>query len=576
MEKLRSDLMKESEATPSEVDDGVYEEIEAPKFVDFSLPDCSRPDDRSWFCSRVGCDQNHEEVDPDALLRSFRIRVWLCHRSQKPQCVPSKSMGSRSSKVWFRHTLSVCYNSLCCRKLKLKFSSGTKVLTRIRGYVSLIPKCPKSAPAKSIKCRTAGRSTVTSVAENMAKTKLKDHPLSSLRLTPGDVKSRSQHSKRKETLTTPKIQKRPTNQEDFRSVSQQREPVSVVMNKSVAKSLFVDTVAAAADTTSNKEKPESSSPSKCETSVSDVCVKMKKVKVTKRVKNVPSRYLCIPKNQKSSKNAEDSAQNLNKADKTKSKMKLKSGASSIFCNPSNDFKADKEMDCHATAKGDKQFLVVNSDKECLNLETQSGEKDSVGLIKSRKIMNCEKYIQDKVSLPHSSSKPDSGAEKVAAMSKVDDEKENAPSTKKRVVSSNTQNYASENIMSATRENDPQKAGYSFERILKEANQERRLQVEAQAQKKSESNLKHAEVIKVVTTKEKTTKNMVEPSRQTSKDRSVTTLRKPLDAKLGRGNGKIDNPFVIAKGTRPTTVPREPNFHTVHLPRGCSKRAESKS
>ncbi|XP_042416479.1 uncharacterized protein LOC122005503 [Zingiber officinale] len=563
MEKLRSDLMKESEATPSEVDDGVYEEIEAPKFVDFSLPDCSRPDDRSWFCSRVGCDQNHEEVDPDALLRSFRIRV-----------IEARSPNVCRRKAWDREA------------------------------PSLIPKCPKSAPAKSIKCRTAGRSTVTSVAENMAKTKLKDHPLSSLRLTPGDVKSRSQHSKRKETLTTPKIQKRPTNQEDFRSVSQQREPVSVVMNKSVAKSLFVDTVAAAADTTSNKEKPESSSPSKCETSVSDVCVKMKKVKVTKRVKNVPSRYLCIPKNQKSSKNAEDSAQNLNKADKTKSKMKLKSGASSIFCNPSNDFKADKEMDCHATAKGDKQFLVVNSDKECLNLETQSGEKDSVGLIKSRKIMNCEKYIQDKVSLPHSSSKPDSGAEKVAAMSKVDDEKENAPSTKKRVVSSNTQNYASENIMSATRENDPQKEVRPHiksttetsdrekhkrtitnprpfrlrvdERILKEANQERRLQVEAQAQKKSESNLKHAEVIKVVTTKEKTTKNMVEPSRQTSKDRSVTTLRKPLDAKLGRGNGKIDNPFVIAKGTRPTTVPREPNFHTVHLPRGCSKRAESKS
>ncbi|XP_042411790.1 uncharacterized protein LOC122001220 [Zingiber officinale] len=564
MEKLRSDLMKESEATPSEVDDGVYEEIEAPKFVDFSLPDCSRPDDRSWFCSRVGCDQNHEEVDPDALLRSFRIRV-----------IEGRSPNVCRRKAWDREA------------------------------PSLIPKCPKSAPAKSLKCRTAGRSTVTSVAENMAKTKLMDHPLSSLRLTPGDVKSRSQHSKRKEALTTPKIQKRPTNQEDFRSVSQQREPVSVVMNKSVAKSLFVDTVAAAADTTNNKEKPESSSPSKCETSVSDVCVKMKKVKVTKRVKNVPSRYLCIPKNQKSSKNAEDSAQNLNKADKTKSKMKLKSGASSIFCIPSNDFKADKEMDCHATAKGDKQFLVVNSDKECLNLETQSGEKDSVGLIKSRKIMNCEKDIQDKVSLPHSSSKPDSGAEKVEAMSKVDDEKENAPSTKKRVVSSNTRNYASENIMSATRENDPQKEvrphiksttetsdrekhkrtitnprpfrlRVDERRILKEANQERRLQVEAQAQKKSESNLKHAEVIKVVTTKEKTTKKMVEPSRQTSKDRSVTTLRKPLDAKLGRGNSKIKNPFVIAKGTRPTTVPREPNFHTVHLPRGCSKRVESKS
>ncbi|XP_074577826.1 uncharacterized protein LOC141834363 [Curcuma longa] len=564
MEKLRLDLVKESEATPSEVDDEVYEEIEAPKFVDFSLPDCSRPDDRSWFCSRVGCDQNHEEVDPDALLRTFRIRV-----------IEARSPNVCRRKAWDREA------------------------------PSLIPKCPKSAPAKSLKCRTAGRSTVTSFAENMAKTRLKDHPVSSLRLTPGEVKSRSQHSKRKEALTTPKLQKCPTSQEDFRSLSQQREPVSVVTNQSVAKSLFVETVATATDTTSNKEKPGSASPSKCETSVSDVCVKMKKVKVTKRVKNVPSRYLCIPKNQKSSKNAEDSAQNLNKADTTKSKMKLKSGAPAIFCNPSNDLKADKEMDCHGTTKVDKQFLVVNSDKECLNLETQSGEMDSIGLIKSRKMKNCGKDIQDKVSFPHSSRKPDSGAQNVEAMTKVDDEKENALGTKKRVVSSNTQNYASENIMSATRENDPQKEVRSHiksttetsdrekhkrtitnprpfrlrvdeRRILKEANQERRLQVEAQAQKKSESNLKHAEVIKVVTTKEKTTKKMEEPSRQTSKDRSVTTLRKPLDAKLGRGNSKTENPFLTAKGTKPTTVPREPNFHTIHLPRGCCKRAESKS
>lgn len=34
------------------------------------------------------------------------------------------------------------------------------------------------------------------------------------------------------------------------------------------------------------------------------------------------------------------------------------------------------------------------------------------------------------------------------------------------------------------------------RILKEANHERRLQVEAQAQKKNESSLKHVEMMKV--------------------------------------------------------------------------------
>ncbi|PRQ22109.1 hypothetical protein RchiOBHm_Chr6g0246641 [Rosa chinensis] len=39
--------------------DEFYEEIEAPKFVDFTTPDHFCPDDRYWFCMRVGCDQKH-------------------------------------------------------------------------------------------------------------------------------------------------------------------------------------------------------------------------------------------------------------------------------------------------------------------------------------------------------------------------------------------------------------------------------------------------------------------------------------------------------------------------------------
>lgn len=38
-----------------EVDDDIYENIEAPKFVDLTAPDSRRPDDdRHWFCFRVG------------------------------------------------------------------------------------------------------------------------------------------------------------------------------------------------------------------------------------------------------------------------------------------------------------------------------------------------------------------------------------------------------------------------------------------------------------------------------------------------------------------------------------------
>ncbi|OWM70382.1 hypothetical protein CDL15_Pgr027338 [Punica granatum] len=33
--------------------DEFYEDIEAPKFVDFTTPDHYNPNDRYWFCSRV-------------------------------------------------------------------------------------------------------------------------------------------------------------------------------------------------------------------------------------------------------------------------------------------------------------------------------------------------------------------------------------------------------------------------------------------------------------------------------------------------------------------------------------------
>jgi hypothetical protein len=88
-----------------EYDDALfYEDIQAPMFVDLTAPDAGRPtDDASWFCppldsssnrsdspfeiigtdpspgasvrATAGCDQNHEQVDPDALDRSFFMRV---------------------------------------------------------------------------------------------------------------------------------------------------------------------------------------------------------------------------------------------------------------------------------------------------------------------------------------------------------------------------------------------------------------------------------------------------------------------------------------------------------------------
>ncbi|KAJ0251244.1 Neurofilament heavy protein [Hirschfeldia incana] len=96
-----------------------YESIEAPKFVDLTSPDHHLPegDDRYWFCSRVGCDQKHEEfMDSEAIYKRFVLRVMAARSpsvrlrkalyrkdfSDDPTCpntVPAKPSRSRVSRL---------------------------------------------------------------------------------------------------------------------------------------------------------------------------------------------------------------------------------------------------------------------------------------------------------------------------------------------------------------------------------------------------------------------------------------------------------------------------------------------
>ncbi|XP_077247329.1 uncharacterized protein LOC143887102 isoform X2 [Tasmannia lanceolata] len=56
--------------------DEFYENFSAPMFVDLQNPDRSVEDDKEWFCTRLGCNQKHdEEDDPDILHRKFELRV---------------------------------------------------------------------------------------------------------------------------------------------------------------------------------------------------------------------------------------------------------------------------------------------------------------------------------------------------------------------------------------------------------------------------------------------------------------------------------------------------------------------
>ncbi|CAH8317125.1 unnamed protein product [Eruca vesicaria subsp. sativa] len=101
-----------------------YETIEAPKFVDLTAPD-HRPegDDRYWFCSRVGCDQKHEEfMDSEAIYKNFVLRV----------------MAARSPSVRLRKAL-------------------------YRKDFSDVPKCPNTVPAKPSRSRVSRLAMISSI-----------------------------------------------------------------------------------------------------------------------------------------------------------------------------------------------------------------------------------------------------------------------------------------------------------------------------------------------------------------------------------------------------------------------------
>ncbi|XP_065872714.1 uncharacterized protein [Euphorbia lathyris] len=135
-----------------------YENIEAPKFMDLNSPDLYQPgDDRSWFCSRAGCDHNHEEeMDSETIYKNFVLRV----------------MAARSPNIGLRRAL--------CRK-----NSGVDA------------KCPRTVPAKPSKSRITRMALISSMSKSIVDTKVKVKPLSKQNATP--------KVKAKQALTTPEV-----------------------------------------------------------------------------------------------------------------------------------------------------------------------------------------------------------------------------------------------------------------------------------------------------------------------------------------------------------------------------------
>ncbi|KAJ0963362.1 hypothetical protein J5N97_028484 [Dioscorea zingiberensis] len=492
MEKLLfPDLRRESMATMedgdgSEEDDDVfYEEIEAPKFVDFTIPNRSRPTDPSWFCVRVGCDEMHEMVDPKALHKSFVLRV----------------MAARSPNVRLRKVL-------------------------YKQSASSIPKCPNSAPPKPAKDRVLRFSRITSVPEKMTIAKIKEHPISSLRLTPKKTDSNARIHKIEKCLTTPKktdikaqprtttdnclttpkktdkkaqphviekylttpprVGRTPGNQEALQSVKNQKTQVLASKTK--------------------RGEAERSRPTR-HTPVSESSYETKKLKIGSALKNTPKVRLC--------NSSRCAASDAKCCDPEKTPLSVKK-------------KTNEEINCNASA---------------MNVASENSRGD----------------IEET----------------------DDDDKENVPD------SQNTRDDLHSSNMNSLKQH-PQRVKFkkmkptnpkpfrlrTDERgILKEANLERKLQ--NSAQKKITHVAKQGDEIQQQT--DTTILKVVTSTHQSLATTNNSQCQKLEEqqkmVKFASSSNSSAKKNTSMKGKRPTTIPKEPNFHRIHLPKGCTKRQE---
>ncbi|XXG64739.1 hypothetical protein AAC387_Pa05g2609 [Persea americana] len=229
MEDLPLNLKESSMKT--EEDDEFYEQIEAPKFVDFTDPDRSRPDDGSWFCIRIGCDQKHEQIDPDALYKSFVLRV----------------MAARSPNLRLQKALH-------------------------RQAPSVLDKCPRSAPAKSAKSRIPRLSVLASIPQKIGENKLKVSLFSKFKSIPCEGKV-VQSSVTAKALTTPRKKKCPPHEE----VQNLKVKTATPKNRLVAQALAIQTPKKSEKTSFNCHK----SPTLGN------CSEMKKLEVSGHTKKAP-------------------------------------------------------------------------------------------------------------------------------------------------------------------------------------------------------------------------------------------------------------------------------------------------
>ncbi|KAM3377404.1 hypothetical protein P3S68_009817 [Capsicum galapagoense] len=215
-----------------EDDEVFYEGIEAPKFVDFSTPDHYRPDDRYWFCLRVGCDQKHEEeMDSEKIYKDFVLRV----------------MAARSPNVRLQKALS-------------RHAAGKNI------------KCPLTVPAKASKSRLSKLAAVSNISRKLIEDKEKVSYPSKPTSTP-KIRGKQVASK---YLTTPRNKKCIPNPNSFRSVQNPKPAaLAVPKNRTIAKALVFQSPKKAISLKKSVETP-----------LTKLCQGIKKLEITDQKKRL--------------------------------------------------------------------------------------------------------------------------------------------------------------------------------------------------------------------------------------------------------------------------------------------------
>uniref|UniRef100_A0A7N0ZVE6 Uncharacterized protein n=1 Tax=Kalanchoe fedtschenkoi TaxID=63787 RepID=A0A7N0ZVE6_KALFE len=183
--------------------DEFYEQIEAPKFVDLTVRDPARVDDRYWFCSRVGCDQKHEEdLDSEEVYKNFLLRV----------------MAARSPNVRLQRALS-----------------------RRQDPISKA-KCPQSAPPKSTRPRPSRLALIsTSITKKLADFKAKGVEQPTVVSSTPAVKEKAKAKKSSvvaaKYMTTPRNRNCAPKVDSFRSVQASKGACGGEVKSRAAKAL---------------------------------------------------------------------------------------------------------------------------------------------------------------------------------------------------------------------------------------------------------------------------------------------------------------------------------------------------